>query len=264
MKRHVLSLVLLAAFAPVMPAQSAQNASVRKALTPHDFDQWRSIGGERLSDDGAWVAYSLIPQVGNGEVVVRSATGAAEFRHSRGYIGRPQTRAGSGRGPAFNAPVAQFFGSTFVAFTIEPTQDEVETARRQKKRPADQPKSSLGIMRLTDGNVTVVSRVKSFEPPKGAARHLVYLLHPADSSAARAGADSAGTGAVDQRGWLDRDHPGCGGGRGVPGDERRHGRQPEIGGARYPAGRRARQAGRDARDRRGAAHALSRSSAWRI
>jgi dipeptidyl aminopeptidase/acylaminoacyl peptidase len=191
MTRHVLPLVVLAALAAAAPAQTARPAGAQQTLQPQDFDRWRSIDGERLSADGSWVVYSLTPQVGNGEVVVRSATGTAEFRHTRGYTGRPQTRAGSGRGPAFNAPAAQFFGTSHVAFTIEPTQEEVEQARRQKKRPADQPKSSLGIMRLSDGNVTVVPRVKSFEPPKGEGRHLVYLLHPADSSAARAGGDSA-------------------------------------------------------------------------
>ncbi|HSJ62830.1 MAG TPA: prolyl oligopeptidase family serine peptidase [Gemmatimonadaceae bacterium] len=192
MKRLVLSLALLAAFAPLAPAQSARNASAKKALAPQDFDQWRSIDGERLSADGSWALYSIIPQVGDGEVVARSVRGSTEFRQTRGYIGRPQTRPGSGRGPAFNAPAAQFFGAGHVAFTIEPSRDEFETARRQKKRPADQPKSSLGIMRLSDGSVTVVPRVKSFEPPRGDGRFLVYLLHPADSSAAR-GADSART-----------------------------------------------------------------------
>jgi dipeptidyl aminopeptidase/acylaminoacyl peptidase len=191
MKRIALSLALIAALAPVVPAQSAAgNAGTLKALTPQDFDRWRSIDGERLSADGGWVAYSLIPQVGNGEVVARTVIGTTEFRHTRGYIGRPQTRPGVGRGPAFTAPAAQFFGATYLAFTIEPSQEEVEQARRQKKRPADEPKSSLGIMRLSDGDVAVIPKVKSFAPPRGDGRFLVYLMHPADSSAARAGTDT--------------------------------------------------------------------------
>ncbi|MGI8843434.1 MAG: prolyl oligopeptidase family serine peptidase [Gemmatimonadaceae bacterium] len=195
MKRFVLSLALIAAAAPLATAQTVTQAANRRALTPQDFDQWRSIDGERLSDDGSWVVYSLVPQVGEGEVVVRSTNGSAEFRHSRGYVGRPQTRPNAtNRGPAFNAPAAQFFGSQYVVFTIEPGQAEVEAARRAKKRPAAQPKSSLGIMRLSDGTVTEVPRVKSFEVPRGDGRFLVYLLHPADSSAAPAGADTAAEG----------------------------------------------------------------------
>jgi dipeptidyl aminopeptidase/acylaminoacyl peptidase len=190
MKRLILSLALLMAIASPARAQSAGPASSPRALTPQDFDQWQSVSGERLSDDGTWVAYSLIPQVGEGEVVVRSAAGTTEFRHSRGYIGRPQTRPGAARGPAFNAPPPQFFGSQFVVFTIEPPREEVEAARRQKKKPADQPKSSIGIMRLSDGNVTVLPRVKSFETPRGDARYLVYLMHPVDSAAAKTGEDT--------------------------------------------------------------------------
>src|SRR5690606_24609313 len=139
----------LASLAPLASAQTAGSANGKKALVPQDFDQWQSITGERLSDDGSWVAYSLVPQVGEGEVVVRSATAPTEYRHTRGYIGRPQLRPGAGRGPAFNAPPPQFFGSQFVVFTIEPPQDEVEAARRQKKKASEQPKSSIGIMRLS-------------------------------------------------------------------------------------------------------------------
>ena len=191
MKRLVLSLALVALTAPLAIGQTVTPAAQRRALTPQDFDQWRSIDGERLSADGQWVVYSLVPQVGEGEVVVRATNGGAEFRHSRGYIGRPQTRPNAtNRGPAFNAPPAQFFGS-HVVFTIEPDQAAVEAARRAKKRPAAQPKSSLGIMRLSDGTVTEVPRVKSFESPRGDGRFLVYLLHPADSSAAPAGADTS-------------------------------------------------------------------------
>ena len=103
MKRFVLSLALVAATAPFAMGQTVTSAAQRRALTPQDFDQWRSIEGERLSDDGRWVAYSLMPQVGEGEVVVRATSGSAEFRHSRGYIGRPQTRPNAtNRGPAFN------------------------------------------------------------------------------------------------------------------------------------------------------------------
>ena len=192
MKRLVLCLAMLVALPAAAQTNASASAAAPRALTPRDFDRWQSIEGERLSDDGTWVAYSLVPQVGEGEVVVRPVRGTNEFRHSRGYIGRPQTRPGAGRGPAFNAPPAQFFGSQFVAFTIEPPQAEVEAARRQKKRPADQPKSSLGIMRLSDGNVTVIERVKSFEAPRGDARFLVYLMHPADSSAERTREDTTG------------------------------------------------------------------------
>src|SRR5215204_5333527 len=50
----------------------------KKALTQADWDRWRSIQGASLSNDGKWAAYTLSPQVGDGEFVVRSTTGATE------------------------------------------------------------------------------------------------------------------------------------------------------------------------------------------
>ncbi|HEU4563674.1 MAG TPA: prolyl oligopeptidase family serine peptidase [Gemmatimonadaceae bacterium] len=199
--KHVSRLSLLAGLSASLqllgtplasPARAQGAAPARKPLTAEAFDRWRSIRGERLSDDGRWVVYSLVPQVGDGEVVVRATAGAAEYRHTRGYIGRPQTRAGaSGPNAAPTFPEAQLFADgRYVVFTIEPPRDSVERARREKRKPADQPRASLGIMSTATGTVVVVPGVKSFRPPRGAARWLAYLLAGADS-AAKGGRDSA-------------------------------------------------------------------------
>jgi hypothetical protein len=36
------------------------------------YDSWKSIQGTKISLDGAWIAYALTPQEGDGELVVRS------------------------------------------------------------------------------------------------------------------------------------------------------------------------------------------------
>ena len=69
-------------------------SNAKRPLSPADWDTWRSITGTTLSADGGWVAYTLVPQVGDGELVVRSTTGPTEWRVPRGYIGRPQLVAG--------------------------------------------------------------------------------------------------------------------------------------------------------------------------
>lgn len=162
----------------------------KKPLVPESFDRWRTVEGAALSPDGAWAIYSLVPQVGEGEVVVRRLPGGPELRHTRGYIGRPQTQAGrSGR--AFDAPEAQLTADgRFALFTIEPSRQEYEAARRAKKKPADMPKTALGIMSLPDGKVTTVPRVKSFRVPRRSGRWVAYLLEGRDSAKAEP-ADSA-------------------------------------------------------------------------
>ena len=66
----------------------------KKALTQADWDRWQSIQGATLSNDGKWVGYTLSPQVGDGEFVVRSTTSATEYRVPVGYIGRPNNTPG--------------------------------------------------------------------------------------------------------------------------------------------------------------------------
>jgi dienelactone hydrolase len=178
-RRAALFLTALALGAGPAAAQGG-----KRALSVADFDQWRSVHGSSLSRDGRWVAYSLVPQVGDGEVVVRAADGSAEHRHPRGYIGRPQTRAGAtGPEAGYQPGRAQLSADArWAVFSVEAPRAEWDRARRAGRRPADMPRSSLGIMSLPDGRVAVVPRVRSFRMPEENGRWLAYLLE-ADSAA---------------------------------------------------------------------------------
>src|SRR3954469_19798784 len=93
-------LYLLAAALAIPAAASAQ----KKALTQADWDKWKSINAPALSNDGKWAAYTLVPQVGDGELVIRSTSGATEYHVPRGYLSRPNNipgglrRGGAGGG----------------------------------------------------------------------------------------------------------------------------------------------------------------------
>jgi hypothetical protein len=83
----------------LVSALSVGNAQMaKKPLTQADWDRWRSITNPTLSSDGKWASYTLTPQVGDGEFVVRSTTGATEIRIPVGYIGRPNNTPGGLRG----------------------------------------------------------------------------------------------------------------------------------------------------------------------
>src|SRR5678815_1841691 len=91
----------LAFLAIVGPGRaSAQAPAPKRALTQADWDHWRSITGAVLSRDGKWAAYTLVPLVGDGELVIRSTQGATEYRVPRGYLGRPNNVPGGLRPPA--------------------------------------------------------------------------------------------------------------------------------------------------------------------
>ncbi|HEX2189535.1 MAG TPA: prolyl oligopeptidase family serine peptidase [Longimicrobiaceae bacterium] len=162
----------------------------KKPLVPESFDRWRAVDGAALSRDGAWAVYTLVPQVGEGEVVVRRLPSGPELRHTRGYIGRPQTQAGRS-GPGFDAPDAEITADgRFALFTIEPSREAYEAARRAKRKPAEMPKTALGIMSLPGGEVATVPGIESFRVPRGSGRWVAYLLEGKDSAGAEP-ADSA-------------------------------------------------------------------------
>src|SRR5436190_1245280 len=59
----------------------------RRPLNHNDYASWRSIQGPQLSADGAFLAYSLAPQEGDGEFIVRNLRTGKEWRQPRGQRG---------------------------------------------------------------------------------------------------------------------------------------------------------------------------------
>ena len=179
----VLALVL-SYFALPQQAQQARQAAAKRALTHQDYDGWRTIQGQQISRDGKFIAYALLPQDGDGEVVARDLAKGGEWRGPRGW--RPPLPP-----PDFSDPAAaqnfiaqmnrvvrpQFTAdSRFALFTIEPNKADVLKARKEKKKPEEMPKNALGIMDLANGQVTRIERIKSFQVPEDGAGYVAYLL----------------------------------------------------------------------------------------
>jgi dipeptidyl aminopeptidase/acylaminoacyl peptidase/peroxiredoxin len=99
------SAFLLLALAASLAAQA------RRPLTHDDYDQWQSLRGQTWTHDGAWVAYQLEPQQGDGVLVVREVASAREYRHD------------FGSSPRFTAD------GRYVVFTLGTS----KVAERQKK-----------------------------------------------------------------------------------------------------------------------------------
>ena len=208
---------LLATIAFTTPALSQ-----KKALTQADWDRWRSIQGATLSNDGKWVAYTLAPQVGDGEFVVRSTTGTTEYRVPVGYIGRPNNipggerargggagRAG-GRGGAGAGASGPFTSDSRYAFvSVQPPKEEVERQERAAAARGGRAgrgggpaggaanQNSIVMVSLADGKITPMPTMRAYRLPAESGRWMVYTA-AADSassdSAGRGGAAGAGTG----------------------------------------------------------------------
>jgi len=165
----------------------AAPVAAARPLTQADYDRWNSAVTPTLSRDGRWLAYTRAPQVGDGELVVRSTSAATEYRVTRGFVGRPELRPNADSGWSAPAPAFSADGRVVAALTYA-TRDEFEAARRAKRR---EPRASLAVVTLATGAVRTVPNVKSFAVPRAGGGWLAYLLEPADTSA-RSARDSAG------------------------------------------------------------------------
>ncbi|MDE3215846.1 MAG: prolyl oligopeptidase family serine peptidase, partial [Gemmatimonadota bacterium] len=168
----------LAALVFVAAASSLAAQAPKRPLTPADWDHWKSITGTAISPDGKWVAYSLTPQAGDGEFVVRATSGAAEYRVPRGFIGRPNMIPGStGRGGG--VPGGRISAdSRYAAVLTYAPMTAFDSARHAGRggRPGRPPKAALAIVRLADGHVTTVADVRSFEMPAEAGGWIAYQM----------------------------------------------------------------------------------------
>lgn len=185
-----LPLVLLSS----LVLSTAVGAQTKKVLTQDTYDSWRQIQGQSLSADGRWAIYTLTPVVGDGEVVVRATQGATEYRAPRGWTGRPVTSV-TVDSPFVAVPAQVTVDSRFAVFlAYAPMADFVRV--QNDRRPGQQPRPSLAVMSLSDGQVTRVPRVRSFRLARESGKFLVYLMEPdvmprdSSASAVRALTDS--------------------------------------------------------------------------
>jgi len=136
----------------------AQQTAQKKPITHDVYDSWKSIQGTKLSTDGVWLAYTLVPQEGDGELVVRNLKTNAEIRVPRG------------RDPQITTD------THFVIFALAPFRKDVEQARKAKKKADEMPKNGVGFVNLSTAQVTTVAEhVKSFRVPDETPQVVVFL-----------------------------------------------------------------------------------------
>ena len=85
-----------------------------RPLTFEDLMKFRQIQDASISENGAWIAYALVPDRGDGEAVAQSTTSDTLFRIERG-----------------EAPEISAYG-LWVAAAITPTLEEREGAKAKK------------------------------------------------------------------------------------------------------------------------------------
>src|SRR2546423_1280870 len=157
--RQSVSLICLTAllFGSFAHALAQQTAPAKRALTHQDYDSWHSIQAPQISRDGKFVAYAFMAQDGDSEVVVRNLA-SSEWRAPRGYHPPvpPPDDPGANVGEFLAAQsrlVRPVFTADahFVVFSIEPPKAELNKAKKEKKKPEEMPKNTLGIIEVSKG-----------------------------------------------------------------------------------------------------------------
>ena len=151
----------------------------KRPLSHRDYDAWRDISAPVLSRDGRLLAYSYMPQDGDGDLVIRSLKTGKERRISVGDIPAPTNdnddeTGGDEPGPGRRIRVAITSDGAFVIATTYPAKVEVEKARKEKKL-AELPKAGLVIVESATGATTRIPGVKSLQVPSRGGAWLAYL-----------------------------------------------------------------------------------------
>src|SRR5271154_4794168 len=168
----------------------------KRPLHHRDYDPWKAISGQVLSRDGKYLAYSLFPEEGDGEVVVRNLATGKESRESAGSLPpAPDTQnfeapaeaaGGGGRG----ARLAFTSDGKFLISTAFAKKADTDQAKKDKKRADEMPKPSLLIFNLSALTSSRVADVASFQVPESGESLVAYLKGPKTGAAPAAAAQN--------------------------------------------------------------------------
>ena len=114
----------------LMGSAAFHAAGEKRALTHEDFDSWKGVVNYGLSRDGAWAAYSVDPQDGDGELYFRNTATGHSLMVPRGYK------------PSFTAD-----GKYAVAL-IKPFHADTRKGKIDKKKDYEMPQDSMIIVDL--------------------------------------------------------------------------------------------------------------------
>lgn len=128
----------------------------KKPLDHSVYDAWESITQLQVSNDGNYSVYVIAPQEGDSTLCVTNLKTQAFVRIERGCDARITD------------------DSRYVVFKIKPTQAQKKEARRKKKKADEQPKDSLGWLKLATSQVEKIPDVKSYKVPEKASDFFVY------------------------------------------------------------------------------------------
>ena len=145
-KRHPLFIVFVIFFLiPFYGAQSQEKKSqTLKPIELQDILEWKNIRTTALSNDGKWFAYTLSPNEGDSEIIIREIAEEKEYRFPAGETSRGE--------------ISFSEDSKWLAFAAFPDQKEAKKLKKQKKTLY----TKMGLVDLFTGKKIEFDKVKRF------------------------------------------------------------------------------------------------------
>lgn len=138
----------------------------KKPLDHSVYDGWQNIAERIISDNGEFVAFTVVPQEGDGQLYIKRKDGSSVAEIARGY----------------NANITD--NSQFLICRIKAPYKDTRDARIKKKRPEEMPKDSIAIVNLNNGNIRKMAAVKNFKIADENAAHVAILFEKKTAPAA--------------------------------------------------------------------------------
>lgn len=149
--------IVLALFTIIFQSTRSQ----KPALDHSVYDGWESIGERAFSPDGKYLIYTVVPQEGDGRLVIRSTEGSYAKEIPRGAV----------------ASITS--DSRWVILHIKPFFKDTREARIKKKTPDQMPRDTLAWLELGKDSVIKIPRVHSYKIPEKEGSWLAWLQEKA-------------------------------------------------------------------------------------
>ena len=184
---------------------SVDAQTAKRPLSHRDYDSWRTIQAQVLSRDGKFLAYSLMPEEGDGVLVVRNLATGQEVQENCGSAppaGENTSEEVPAEGPPAQRTIRISFthDGAFVVASAFPQKADTDKARKEHKRPDEMPRESMIIVNLATLSATRINDVASFQVPELGESFVAYLRGP------KPGANGAATDNRNDLAAEDQDH----------------------------------------------------------
>ena len=120
----------------------------KKVIDHHSYNDWKDVKAEKISDDGAYVSYEILPQVGDGWMYLyslKSQTTDSVMRAKKAVFGP---------------------NSNYLIYELAPGYDTVRTLKLAKTKPSKMPKDTTVIRLLNKDTSYYFPKSVNYDVPE--------------------------------------------------------------------------------------------------